>query len=267
MRRAKLAESRKAGGKTQEQIAELVGVDRTTIGSWERGETTPHPQQRGPYAEALGVTLTELDTMLSSIPPSESRTPVWLSQYLGMEQSATEILVHVPHVVQGLLQTPAYARSIGLSVGDGMSEEYARRNVEQRAWRQVRVHEGSLRLHVIQSEMALRLQMGSPAVMAEQMDHLLDLGERDHVTIQIVPFSVGQYEALRMGAISVMTHPWVQGRSVYYQPFQGTALVEDPDEAANFLTAVERAAALALSPDDSRTFIAEAAHQWRSTDA
>ncbi len=55
MRRERLVAARKVIGKTQEQVAEEVGVDRTTIGTWERGEYTPAPQQRPAYANALGV--------------------------------------------------------------------------------------------------------------------------------------------------------------------------------------------------------------------
>lgn len=267
MRREALIEARKKAGKSQEQVAEDVGCDRTSVSGWERGETTPHPRQRAAYAESLGVTLTELDYMLSSIPPPADRTAVWLSQYLSAEQSATELVVHEPHVVDGLLQTPEYARAIGRSVGVyGMSDDYADRNVEQRAWRRTRVLNGDMQLHVVQPEVPLHLQLGSPAAMAEQLDYLVEMGHRDNVTIQIVPYSVGQYEAFRMGAISIMTHPWVQGRSVYYRPYQGLAQIDDADHAANFLAAVESAMTLALSPDDSLAFIAQAADQWRHTD-
>ena len=126
MRREALIAARKKAGKSQERVGQEVGVDRTTIGTWERGENTPQPHQRPPYADSLELSLAELDAMLTNIPPPEDRTPVWLSQYLGMEQSATEILVHEPHVVQGLLQTPDYAAAIARSVGVvPTSEAYA----------------------------------------------------------------------------------------------------------------------------------------------
>jgi transcriptional regulator with XRE-family HTH domain len=265
VRRERLIAARRKAGKSQEQVGELVSVDRTTVGTWERGERTPQPYQRPPYAEALGVTLGELDAMLTSIP--NERPVLGLNQYLGMEQSASEILDHEPHVVHGLLQTPAYAEAIGRSVGVAPpSDDYAKRNVEQRSWRQVRLNNGALMLHVVQPEIALRLQMGSRAAMAEQMDRLVELGQQPNVTVQIVPFSVGQYEALRMGSISVMTHPWANDRSVYYVPWQGLVAIEDPEEAANFIEAVEQAATLALPPEESLAFIAQAGDQWRQTD-
>jgi len=265
VRREQLIKARKAAGKSQEKVGEEVGVDRTTIGTWERGENTPQPNQRQPYAESLGITLTDLDGMLTGIP--NDRTPVWLAQYLGMEQSASEILAFEPMVVHGLLQTPDYAAAIARSVGVGPpSEEYAKRNVEQRAYRQARMLSGDVLLHVVQPEIALRLQLGTRDAMAEQMDRMVELGQRDNVVIQIVPFTVGQYEAMRIGSFRVLTHPWVQGPSVYYMPFAGLAVVEDTEEAAHFVAAFDQARTLALSPDGSLAFIAEAGEEWRKTD-
>lgn len=267
MRRERLISARKALGKSQEQVGEEVGVDRTTIGTWERGEYTPYPHQRPAYADALCVSLTELDAMLANVPAPEDRTPVWLSQYLGMEQSATEIRAFEPIVVHGLLQTPDYAASIARSVGVvPISEAYAQRNVEQRRYRQARVESRDVQLHVIQPEIPLHLQMGSPQSMAEQMDKLLSVGAQPNVTIQIVTFAVGQYEALRMGSFRIMTHPWVEGVSVYLQPYGGLAVIEDPEEQANFAAAMDQARNLALSPDDSLAFIAEAGERWRASD-
>lgn len=264
MRRERLISARKAVGKSQEQVGQEVGVDRTTIGTWERGEYTPFPQQRPAYADALGMALEELDRLLSGLPTPVGSTPVRLAQYLGSEQSATEVQSHEPHAWHGLLQTPGYAAAIARSVGVVETpESYTQRNVEQRAHRQVRIINGSLQLHVVQSEIPLRLRMGDDATMAEQLAHVAKVGEQPNITVQIVPFTVGQYEALRVGAISVMTHPWTQGPSVYLRRYgTGSEAVEDPDEAANFVAILEHAMAVALSPEDSLAFIAEVAEQW-----
>lgn len=60
-----LAERRKALGYSQEKLAELLGVDRTTVGRWESGRIKPQPPQRRGLAIALEVTLAELDTLLT----------------------------------------------------------------------------------------------------------------------------------------------------------------------------------------------------------
>jgi transcriptional regulator with XRE-family HTH domain len=263
MRREALIAARRKAGKSQETVGEEVGVDRTTIGTWERGENSPRPQQRQGYAESLGISLDDLDGMLTGIP--NDRTPVWLAQYLGMEQSASTIVAFEPVVVHGLLQTPDYAAAISRSVGViPPSEDYIRRNVEQRAQRQVRVDNGDVYLHVVQPEIALRLQTGTPSVMAGQMDRLVELSGRPNVTIQLTPFDVGHYEALRIGSFRVLTHPWTEGVSVYYLPYGGLAVVDDPEEAAHFVAAAEQAVCLALSAEDSVALIDQAADQWRS---
>ncbi|MFE0578634.1 helix-turn-helix transcriptional regulator [Streptomyces sp. NPDC058874] len=60
-----LAERRKALGYSQEKLAQLLGVDRTTVGRWESGRIDPQPPQRRGLANALEVTLIELDALLT----------------------------------------------------------------------------------------------------------------------------------------------------------------------------------------------------------
>ncbi|WP_418153221.1 helix-turn-helix transcriptional regulator [Actinoalloteichus caeruleus] len=55
-------------GYTQERLAEVLGVDRSTIGRWERGEQLPQPGQRPGLAHKLGVTLDHLDSLLRARP-------------------------------------------------------------------------------------------------------------------------------------------------------------------------------------------------------
>ncbi|MCX4449483.1 helix-turn-helix domain-containing protein [Streptomyces sp. NBC_01789] len=61
----RLAKRRRTLGYSQEKLAELVGVDRTTVGRWERGTIQPQPPQRRRLALALEVSLPELDALLS----------------------------------------------------------------------------------------------------------------------------------------------------------------------------------------------------------
>ncbi|MYX14867.1 helix-turn-helix domain-containing protein [Streptomyces sp. SID8374] len=59
-----LAERRRALGYGQEELAHLLGVDRTTVGRWENGRVYPQPPQRRGLAAALEVSLEELDAFL-----------------------------------------------------------------------------------------------------------------------------------------------------------------------------------------------------------
>jgi transcriptional regulator with XRE-family HTH domain len=63
-RRHHLASRRKSLGYSQEHLAAELGVDRTTVGRWERGETDPQPYIRASLCNALKVTPAELDTLI-----------------------------------------------------------------------------------------------------------------------------------------------------------------------------------------------------------
>jgi tetratricopeptide (TPR) repeat protein/transcriptional regulator with XRE-family HTH domain len=64
-RRRRLAERRKALGLTQEALADLMGVERTTVVRWERGETAPLPWIRPKLARALRVSADRLEELLA----------------------------------------------------------------------------------------------------------------------------------------------------------------------------------------------------------
>lgn len=59
-----LARRRRALGYSQEQLAQLLGVDRTTVGRWESGRIAPQPTQRRGLATVLDISLQELDVLL-----------------------------------------------------------------------------------------------------------------------------------------------------------------------------------------------------------
>src|SRR5581483_7371188 len=67
-KRSRLAQRRKAVGLTQEQLAELLGVERTTVVRWERGQTQPLPWLQPKLAKALGVSASRLGELLTGDP-------------------------------------------------------------------------------------------------------------------------------------------------------------------------------------------------------
>ncbi|WP_199185581.1 helix-turn-helix domain-containing protein [Streptomyces carminius] len=72
-----LAERRKTLGYSQEGLAHVIGVDRTTVGRWESGKTEIQPSLRQKYAAALQLDLAELDVLVAKSPgtPPEPAGP------------------------------------------------------------------------------------------------------------------------------------------------------------------------------------------------
>lgn len=60
-----LAQRRKAVGISQDELAALLGVERSTIVRWEAGRTAPQPKVRPLLAEALQVTVDQLQDLLT----------------------------------------------------------------------------------------------------------------------------------------------------------------------------------------------------------
>ncbi|MEW2222410.1 helix-turn-helix transcriptional regulator [Streptomyces sp. NPDC006990] len=62
-------------GYSQEKFAHALGVDRTTVGRWERGETTPECVHRPKMAELLRLDITELGRVLDPPPAHHAQPP------------------------------------------------------------------------------------------------------------------------------------------------------------------------------------------------
>lgn len=66
-RRQRFIDRRVTVGLSQEQLADAVTVERTTVGRWETAESSPQPAQRPRLAEALNVTVEQLQELLLDI--------------------------------------------------------------------------------------------------------------------------------------------------------------------------------------------------------
>ncbi len=64
IRRIRLTQRREAAGFSQESLAKLLGVNRTTVQRWENGQSEPRQLHRPKLARALGVTRAELEQMI-----------------------------------------------------------------------------------------------------------------------------------------------------------------------------------------------------------
>ncbi|MFD0639637.1 helix-turn-helix transcriptional regulator [Catenulispora yoronensis] len=80
-RREELKRRREAVGLTQEKLAAVLGVDRSTVARWEWGRSTPQPWIRRRLASALLVTIDDLEALLH--PVLADPTPVFAAGTLA----------------------------------------------------------------------------------------------------------------------------------------------------------------------------------------
>jgi len=202
------------------------------------------------------------ETYSQTIPPE-------YAALIGMEAEALSALSWAPLVVPGLLQTAGYARE----VTNGLIERIApvspgetRRRVEARlARQQVLTRDDPLRLSAILDQSVLYRRFGNQDVMQSQMTRLLDLSERDNISLRILPLDgphpigTGAFVLLQFEEAHDVTHPDV----VYLEHLTGGRYVEEEDEAFTYRRSFDRLSDFALDEARSREILASARDGWR----
>jgi hypothetical protein len=159
-------------------------------------------------------------------------------------------------VVPGLLQTEAYARALFRASRPQDGADAIDRMVMARLERQeILTGENSQMLWYVLAEGVLRQMVGGPAVMAGQLDRLIDVAGQQRTVIQVLPFAASDH-AGRDGAIAIFE--FAEAPTVAYtECYGGGRIVEAPDEVADLTTVVSMIRASALSREESRELMRE----------
>jgi len=92
-RRYRLAQRRRALGFSQEQFAEVLGIERSTVVRWEAGQTEPQPWLRPKIALVLQVSIDQLDQLLATAGSPDMSSDERLTYALEHPESADLIAV------------------------------------------------------------------------------------------------------------------------------------------------------------------------------
>jgi hypothetical protein len=164
-------------------------------------------------------------------------------------------------VIPGLLQTPAYAHAVivGETIPPVAAEQAARR-LKVRLRRQHRIYDPTspLRLWVVLEESALSRAVGSPDVIREQLEHLNALGAEPHITVQVLPCTVGAHPGIS-GQFSILRFAdCPQAGVVCLERFTSDLYLEKQSDVQHYGMMYDHLQAEALSPDSTRDFITDA---------
>jgi hypothetical protein len=144
--------------------------------------------------------------------------------YFDLEAAATTVQTYDPELVHGLLQTPGYARAINTTAPEAGQALQARWLEVQRARQRTAVDRNPpLRITQILSQAALARVIGSPEVMAAQLDYLRALNRGEHVDVRILPWDCGPHPALVGGAFTLLSFPEAADPDVVYLESQADA--------------------------------------------
>jgi len=178
---------------------------------------------------------------------------------LRAEAEASEELSLSPIAIEGLLQTAEYARAVNLTPsGFRPAPVDVTRIVEARLSRQQRLYgPNPLTVCALLDEAVIKRVVGGPAVMREQLLHLITLSELPNVTIQVVPFAAGEYGTMS-GSVTVLKfHGEDDPPAAYLEYPAGGVWIEDDEDVSRLIETFEASRDLALSPSETVDLIRE----------
>jgi hypothetical protein len=115
--------------------------------------------------------------------------------------------------------------------------------------------EPQLDIVVVINQGVLHQQVGGPAVAAEQLSHLLELAERDNVTIRVLPYGAGAHPAMH-GPFTRLEFPIDRDPGVVYlEALSGGRYRDDTEDIDRYTRAGDRLVELALPEPDSLSLI------------
>lgn len=274
-----LRSARDSSELTQEQVASTLEWSLSKIIRIENGSVRMTITDMRALLQLYGIvepaTVSEMEALARS-----ARARAWwaglgdiapkFSTYIGLEEGASSLAFYQLLVIPGLLQTEDYARSV-LPAGPVMlapddSDDF----VAIRLRRQERVLErpDPPFVHAVLDEGTLRRTSGDVGVQREQLHHLIRLGSRPNVRLQVLPFTAGLH--FLEPAFVVMSFPYGPDHDVVYLEFSNRLTVQDrgqvldkEEEVSPYRETFSRLTVAALSEADSLAFIAKVAGELR----
>ncbi|MGF6945824.1 transcriptional regulator with XRE-family HTH domain [Streptomyces auratus] len=238
-------------GDSLRQLGERLGWDWSLFGKMENGETLGGPevvQALDQYYGTPGLLLALWELAVSDQTQFRER----YRRYMALEAEATSLWHFAVSVLPGLLQTPGYAREV-LAAGGLKGEELDQQVEARMGRRELLAGEDAPPFRTILSEAVLRTPLRDAGEWRRQLEYLGEVGERDGVTIQVLPQSSGLHGL--MGA-AVMFLRLPEGRTVAYTEngYRGE-LIEENGPVERLQRAYDAVRDLALTPAESRKFV------------
>src|SRR5699024_6530770 len=197
----------------------------------------------------------------------QEAVPQTARRYVALEAEATQIVAYDNAVINGLLQTADYARTLLRSGAPYAGSQEINAKLDIRMNRQEKLFrtDSPLHLDVIVDEACLHRLIGGTDVMRAQLEHLIDVSERDNIRLQVLPFvphpTPNRDEAfIVQSSFKILKLP-ERGSLVYIEDFVGGTYPEDGELIQQYAGAVERLRASAEDPENSRMLIGKLVSQ------
>jgi transcriptional regulator with XRE-family HTH domain len=271
MRRRRLAAElhrlRAASHLTLEEVADHLECSPAKISRIENGQVAVRIQDARELLDLYEVDEQQREPLLQMV--RQARGKGWWSDYgdvldesgqtlLSLEDEASSILVYETNFVTPLLQTRRYAWELISSRTDARLD-LVQRIVDLRMARQgILDRANAPRLTVVLDEAALRRTVSTRDVMWEQCERLIEAAEQPCVSLRVLPFGAGAYQAMGF-PFQIFEFVDDDPQLVYVELLSRGQVLESAEEVGRYRAAFNQVHERALSPEGSRNFLGELA--------
>ncbi|MFE8938956.1 helix-turn-helix domain-containing protein [Streptomyces sp. NPDC007872] len=248
---------RRNAGLSQAELSDLAHCSEDLISSVERGVRTPQPDflvRVDPLVNAGGALAATADDVRAALAKARVRHPDWFRDFAHEEAKAVALHYYEVQAVPGVLQTPAYARSLFEHRRPMLDEDTIEKRVADRISRQVLLDQWPAPTisFVLEATVLLR-PFGGPEVHREQLLRILEVARRRTIELQIMPQDKNEHPYLD-GAFTLIT---AKGRRevAYTEIYGHSRLITDPEEVRAYTERYGIIRAQALTPRESLDWI------------
>jgi transcriptional regulator with XRE-family HTH domain len=248
-RRLRIAREQQVPKMSRRALGERLNLTDSAIAAWECGRNVPDPETLK-NAERLLGTRGLLQDIVENLITGE-KPQEYMGRWAHVEGRATTLLRFSFDVMPGLLQIEEYSRAI-LRDEDQVKTRIERQNVMAK--------EDPPVLVALIDESVLHRNVGGPSVMRDQLDHLGEMAQHDHIVIQVIRLS-STVGAQFTGSFSLASY---NGESElgYMDNALSGEVMENSDEVSRLRRMFEKLRKHALSEEESLRLIKEAAESW-----
>ncbi|MFC9031527.1 helix-turn-helix domain-containing protein [Streptomyces arboris] len=264
---AELRRYREAAKLDQMHAADHIAGSKAKISRVEAGQVSARPGDVRLLLELYGVEDKAVYERLEQLARASNRRGWWLdyewaakpeyADVITLESDATYIRTWQPLFLPGLLQTDDYLRallaaSLTVHAPDAIDEMVAIRQVRRK-----KIEEDGARFAAVIWEPALTAPMPSVKTHRDQLLHILNVAQRQNVSVQVLPAS--EWQAAHMTSHFVMYHfgPEPAPSAVAFDGTTSTVIIEDLEEMAMHAQIFEALRSSALTPAQTLTFLRE----------
>lgn len=246
-----LKKARESHGWSLLELGRRTGIDAAHLGRIEAGKRPPTEN----VAIACDHVFPERDGwFLDWYRDSGNWMPPGFRSWGEFENNALRVAVWTPGIVHGLAQCESYAREV-LALEAGATDEQTEARLKARMERQKRVLGHGAAVVILVDISALERQVGSAAVMAEQIAHLIELAAMPRVTVQVVPTIVHQATGSEL---------IIADNAAYVEHLAAGAVYTDSDAFTRLDTIMDTLRAEAHRASESLTILREAYERWNA---